>query len=164
MASIGSWQRESERSINIGQAPCVPYIHRGNRVHSHKFTVTIPAQHTPFPQLHSAENRTTPDTDRCILYYPSLWSPLLVKICMLRIKNVFFICRDASAAAGKEPAAHPRGVGQQQQRFHHQVGIFVAPNLNFDFGARFSWKMAPNSVQMRQSQCENAAKISKEIR
>ncbi len=133
-------QREAKTKLNIEEASCVPYIHRGNWVPSHKFTLTIPAQHTPFPQLQSAENRTTSDTDnlRCILYYPSLWSLPLVKGFTLWIKLFFFICRDTPAAAGKEPTPHPRGVGQQQQRFHHQVGIFAAPNLNFDFGARFS--------------------------
>jgi hypothetical protein len=55
-------------------------------------------------------------------------------------QKCLFICRNPPATAGKEPAAHPRGVGQQQQRFHHQVGIVVPPNLNIDFGAKFSWK------------------------
>jgi hypothetical protein len=118
------------------------------------FTVTIPAQHTPFPQLQSAETRTTPGTDnlRCILFYPSLWSLPLVKGCTLLIETGFFICRDASAAAGKEPAAHPRGAGQQQQRFHHQVGILwrqisisiLAPDLLKS--AKFGVNKASNSV------------------
>jgi hypothetical protein len=43
---------------------------------------------------------------------------------------------------------------------------FVAPNLNFDFGAKFSWKKgrqiqlkngAKFSAKKRQSQCENPA-------
>jgi hypothetical protein len=111
-------------------------------------------------------------------------------------QNCFFlfICRNSPAAAGKEPAAHPRGTGQQQQRFHHQVGILwrqisisiLAPNSVGKKGAKFSLKNgrqiqlknerqiqlkngAKFREKMRQSQCENAAKISsakfsKEIR